>query len=170
MPKIMLNGIPYGAGGDGNLSIVEVTEEEYEALPEAEKMNENKIYHIVDKKSGVTFGNKDISKVGDGTVTGAIWSMNENLTRVANIHDARSVDETPAYYMEKYPSQVVWEFKDEVVLGIGGGFCVLLTIIPWPDSSGGYPKQLAFPNSLGGAGFYCRAGATNTTWGGWTQK
>lgn len=170
MPMMLYNGIPYGAGGDGNLSIVEKTKAEYEALSEEEKMDETKIYRITDMEAGVKFGSTDISGVGDGTVTGAIWSMNENLTRVANIHDTRSINETPAYYMEKYPRQVVWEFKiGNGLLGYGGEFVALLTIVPWNDQSGGYPKQLAFPYK-NDTNLYFRIGKSDTEWSEWAIK
>lgn len=74
MPKIMHKGVAYGGGGGGtgDLTIVEKTKTEYEALSEEEKMDETKIYRITDMESGVKFGSTDISGIGDGTVTGAV--------------------------------------------------------------------------------------------------
>lgn len=125
----------------------------------------------INDPGNVDFGSADISGIGDGTVTGGMWSMNENLKRVANIHDTRSIDETPAYYMGKYPKQVVWEFKNgNSLLGRGGSFVALLTIVPWADQSGGYPKQLLFPYDSSDTNLYFRIGKSNTEWGDWSKK
>lgn len=82
MAKIMYNNVPYG-GGFGGIQIIDKTYEEYQALSEAEKMRDDVIYNITDKDNGVTFGNSDISNVGDGTVTGAITEVNSNRILVA---------------------------------------------------------------------------------------
>jgi hypothetical protein len=65
-----------GGGGGGGLTIIQKTYAEYQALPESEKMREDVIYEITDREGGVKFGSGDISKIGDGTVTGAMVELN----------------------------------------------------------------------------------------------
>lgn len=63
-------------GGEGSsLIILPLTYAEYVALPEEEKMRDDVIYEITDRDYGVRFGESDISKIGDGSVTGAISAL-----------------------------------------------------------------------------------------------
>lgn len=63
-------------GGEGSsLIILPLTYAEYVALPEEEKMRDDVIYEITDRDYGVRFGESDISKIGDGSVTGAISEL-----------------------------------------------------------------------------------------------
>ena len=63
-------------GGEGSsLIILPLTYAEYVALPEEEKMRDHVIYEITDRDYGVRFGESDISKIGDGSVTGAISDL-----------------------------------------------------------------------------------------------
>ena len=59
--------------------------------------------------------------------------------------DTRNTNENPQYYITNYPRKQVNEFKIASVIGLttANGFCTLTTIVPWGDSSGGYPKQEA---------------------------
>lgn len=70
-----------GGSGGGNATVEEMTWAEYEALSEEEKMD-GTLRVITDRKAGVRFGNVDISGIGDGTVTGAVASVNEDVEEI----------------------------------------------------------------------------------------
>ena len=85
--------------------------------------------------------------------------------------DTRGVNSAPSEYMSGGSLYVTsisskTEFKSISALGITsltGIYCYLITHMPWSDSSGGYPIQIAY-----GDGCPCwRVGVSNTTWGGW---
>lgn len=66
--------------------------------------------------------------------------------------------------MENHPKETVVEFKHVNVIGLSGdSYCVLVTLTPWTDASGGYPKQVA----VVGADMYWRRGTSDSAWGGW---
>lgn len=105
MGTIYRNGVPFvGSGGAGG---VEMTQAEYDLLPESEKMN-GAIYFITDgdvsypsasqmrydntesqipsttvqgaiDELKIEIGNTNISSIGDGTVTGAVNALNNGL-------------------------------------------------------------------------------------------
>ena len=80
--------------------------------------------------------------------------------------DTRGGDESPAWYMENHAQSVVSEFKNasDVGLGTGGGlYAVVNTVVPWWDSSGGYPSQTAYH----GDKILRRVGVSDTEWGAW---
>lgn len=80
MPKIMFDGTAYGLGGDkGNANVVEMTQSEYDALPNPDPET---IYFITDANAPADVGNTDISKIGDGTITGAIGAVNEGVSDI----------------------------------------------------------------------------------------
>ena len=79
------------------------------------------------------------------------------------IEDTRSDNKTPEWYMSTYGKNTITEFKSGSSIGLGSSYVSLTTIIPWTDSSGGYPKQIAFDDS----NMYFRVGNSNSTWGGW---
>jgi hypothetical protein len=62
----------------GNATVEEMTWAEYEAISEEEKMD-GTLRVITDRKAGVRFGNADISRIGDGTVTGAISALSSKM-------------------------------------------------------------------------------------------
>lgn len=86
MPKIIFNGLSYGSGigGGGNANFVELTKAEYDALEAAGQVKADTLYLIKDGILGTDagMGNADISKIGDGTVTGAIKEINSNLEEI----------------------------------------------------------------------------------------
>lgn len=68
--------------GMGTTQIVEISEADYELLSEEDKNSEEFVYFVPDGNSdgsggSVDMGNTDISKIGDGTVTGAIGALND---------------------------------------------------------------------------------------------
>lgn len=86
--------------------------------------------------------------------------------------DTRNDNLPPSAYMQggsKYLGRVTIhpEFKVISVIGAGaylaGTYCELITFVPWSDSSGGYPIQIALGN-----GIPCwRVGTSATTWSEW---
>ncbi|API89055.1 hypothetical protein BKP56_07215 [Marinilactibacillus sp. 15R] len=60
------------------------------------------------------------------------------------IKDTRNDNQTPEWYFDNYPKQVVEEFKYRNVIGAPGSqtYGQLTTNIPWSDSSGGYVIQI----------------------------
>lgn len=81
--------------------------------------------------------------------------------------DTRSRNESPQWYMTNYPRQGIVEFKSSSTMGLSGEtFAVLITTVPWSDSSGGYPKQVA----LVAGKLYWRIGVSATAWGTWSSS
>ena len=81
--------------------------------------------------------------------------------------DTRNTNENPQYYITNYPRKQVNEFKSASVIGLttGSGYCALTTIVPWGNSSGGYPKQEANFNGKR----YWRQGTSATAWSAWVD-
>ena len=80
--------------------------------------------------------------------------------------DTRNDNNTPDWYFKHYPRQSVTEFKYCSVIGLSGDtYCSLLTEVPWPDASGGYPKQTASVQNKR----YWRVGTNGSTWGAWND-
>lgn len=78
--------------------------------------------------------------------------------------DTRNDNQPPSWYFKNYPRQVVTEFKYSNVIGITGSeYCTLRTEVPWPDASGGYPKQIA---SVDGKQLW-RVGTSQSEWSEW---
>lgn len=84
--------------------------------------------------------------------------------------DTRSDNQLPSWYMSNYPKCTVEEFKSCSSIGVNsimsGTFCVLNTITPWTDSSGGRPVQIAVSDSGVRAQ---RVATANNTWGSWVK-
>lgn len=80
--------------------------------------------------------------------------------------DTRETNETPEWYMANYTIGTVWEFKRMTAIQFTAPsttFAPVQTIIPWCDSTGGYPRQVAYE----GTTRWTRIGTSNTTWGAW---
>ena len=83
--------------------------------------------------------------------------------------DNRETDELPQWYMETYGRGTVWEFKELAVIGFTSPstkFAPVQTIIPWKDSSGGLPRQVAYE----GKTRWTRMASSNTVWGAWQSE
>ena len=82
------------------------------------------------------------------------------------VSDHRDVNSTPQYYISTYGMGAVREFKYCNVIGFTSPaemYCDVLTVIPWKDKSGGFPRQIAtIGNQL-----YVRVGTSETEWGAW---
>ena len=82
--------------------------------------------------------------------------------------DTRNDNQNPQWYMTNYGRRTIVEFKFANKIGLTsttGVYVALRTYVPWTDSSGGYPVQLAtFSGNL-----YMRVGSSNTAWGSWSN-
>lgn len=84
--------------------------------------------------------------------------------------DTRSDNQLPSWYMSNCPRCTVEEFKSCSAIGVNsiitGTYCVLHTITPWSDGSGGRPIQIAVSDS----GIRAQRVATaDNTWGSWVK-
>ena len=86
-----------------------------------------------------------------------------------DIKDTRSTNQPPSWYFANYPHTSVAEFKQCSVIGLSGNenFCYLLTVVPWNDASGGYPKQTAKVEGSGKE--YWRVGTSASSWSKWIE-
>lgn len=81
-----------------------------------------------------------------------------------SITDTRNDNRPPSWYIENHKRETVVEFKAADVIGLHGEtYGVLVTLTPWADASGGYPKQVA----VVGADMYWRRGTSDSAWDGW---
>ena len=60
------------------------------------------------------------------------------------IPDTRNDNQPPSWYFANHPRSTVSEFKQAGVLGLGGGFAALETVVPWGNPSGGRIFQTAY--------------------------
>ena len=81
------------------------------------------------------------------------------------IKDTRNDNQPPSWYMANHPNETVVEFKTAKVIGLSGSetYAVLVTLTPWQDASGGYPKQVC----VRGDTIWWRFGTSDASWGGW---
>lgn len=86
-----------------------------------------------------------------------------------DVKDTRSTNQPPSWYFANYPRTSVAEFKQCSVIGLSGNgnFCYLLTVVPWNDASGGYPKQTA--KVEGSCKEYWRVGTSASAWSNWIE-
>ena len=86
------------------------------------------------------------------------------LANAVSVPDTRSANNTPEWYMKNHPKRSVIEFKQASVVGLSGeAYAAVTTVVPWTDSSGGYPKQIG----LVAGKVYWRVGTSATAWGAW---
>ena len=86
-----------------------------------------------------------------------------------DVKDTRGTNQPPSWYFANYPRTSVAEFKQCSVIGLSGNgnFCYLLTVVPWNDASGGYPKQTAKVEGSGKE--YWRVGTSASSWSNWIE-
>lgn len=122
----------------------------------------------IDLLGQVSFSCLDSS--AQSVINAASANASSALNNFANytpktIPDTRSTNQTPQWYCENYPQQVITEFKQCTSIGLEADetFCTLRTEVPWMDSSGGWPKQIV---SKAGRQLW-RCGTSATTWSSW---
>lgn len=103
------------------------------------------------------------------TTTNVSTAKTEAISEAVGVKDTRSTNEAPSWYMTNYPKRTVQEFKSLTVLGLTGSdtYGNLETMVPWGDSSGGYPIQTFYGN---GNEIFTRKGTSTTAWSAWTRK
>ena len=86
-----------------------------------------------------------------------------------DVKDTRNTNQPPSWYFSNYPRTSVAEFKFCSVIGLSGNgeYCYLLTVVPWGDPSGGYPKQTAKVEGSGKE--YWRVGTSTSSWSKWIE-
>lgn len=86
-----------------------------------------------------------------------------------DVKDTRGTNQPPSWYFANYPRTSVAEFKQCSVIGLSGNgnFCYLLTVVPWNDARGGYPKQTAKVEGSGKE--YWRVGTSASSWSNWIE-
>ena len=119
-----------------------------------------------DPQTQITTNANEITKIIDGTTTVKRAEESQKLMS----KDTRSINSTPLDYMSNQSKQVITEFKTTSTIGVSSlltasTYCQIITIIPWTDSSGGYPVQIAF----NGSGIAYRVGTADSTWGSWNK-
>lgn len=113
--------------------------------------------------------NLDVAKnfATDMAASKANTAKQEAIIGARSIPDTRSNNESPSWYIEHYPKQLINEFKNAKVIGITGTtYGILETKIPWGDSSGGFPVQTFRSNNTP---TYQRQGLNSTNWSEWEQ-
>lgn len=103
-------------------------------------------------------------RVNDGA-TGATGPKGDGL----DVKDTRNDNRLPSWYISNYPKTTVAEFKYCSTIGLSGvgTYCVLTTVVPWNDTSGGYPKQTAKVEGTGKE--YWRVGKSGDVWSAWAD-
>lgn len=119
-----------------------------------------------DPQTQITANETEITKIKEGTTRVPKSSEAQKLMS----SDNRDVNTLPSGYMSNNPKQIITEFKNTSTIGVNSiltasTYCQLITIVPWTDSSGGYPTQLAF----NGSGIAYRIGTADDTWGSWNK-
>ncbi len=91
----------------------------------------------------------------------------EAIVGARSIPDTRNDNQSPGWYIEHYPKQLISEFKNANVIDITGTtYGILETKVPWGDSSGGFPVQTFRSNNTP---TYQRRGLNATSWSAWEQ-
>lgn len=119
---------------------------------------------VASTESTVTSHTTQLSTVDNRINT----AKQDAISSAVGVKDTRNTNENPQWYFTNYPRRTVEEFKYANRVGISGSnvYGVLTTIVPWTESSGGYPTQTFRSNSTA---TYTRKGTSNTAWGAWTQ-
>lgn len=106
------------------------------------------------------------ANTANSTANSVKTDLANNYTK-KTLPDTRSDNQPPSWYFSNYPKQIITEFKSCSSIGLSGvgTYCTLQTVVPWNDSSGGYPKQTAKVESTGKE--FWRVGTAASTWSSW---
>lgn len=116
-------------------------------------------------KSDVGLGNVDnTADVNKSVAQAAAWKGT----------DTRDVNSPPSFYQQSANSmKSVYEFKYTTTIEVNSllpdACCYVQTLIPWGDSSGGLPVQLAAQGYGGTARYAIRSATDASTWGAWKK-
>lgn len=102
------------------------------------------------------------------SISSLLSRMNVAETSI-KLPDVRSDNNTPEWYFTNYSKNLIAEFKYSEIIGLpsvsGYTYTPLITIVPWSDKSGGYPRQIAWSGMV----MYHRVGISLTEWGNWIE-
>lgn len=100
-------------------------------------------------------------------ISQSVSEVRNDLESRTTIQDTREDDFPPSYYWENHKRQTVEEFKQRTTMGVSKGetYGVLITIVPWSDSSGGYIKQTFRTGNY----IFERTSATDDSWTPWRE-
>lgn len=109
---------------------------------------------------------KTNAAMAQSTANSVKTDLANNYTK-KTLPDTRSDNQPPSWYFTNYPKQIITEFKSCSTISLSGvgTYCTLQTIVPWGDSSGGYPKQTAKVESTGKE--FWRVGTSASAWSSW---
>jgi len=94
-------------------------------------------------------------------------NMLKRMIASTNIIDNRGKNELPNWYRSNYSSMTIKQFTEASSIGINNGsWCVLETMTPWIDTSGGYCFQFAYCMGGNGKIFYRYEDKPNS-WSTW---
>lgn len=100
-------------------------------------------------------------KTIDGTASNALTA---DAATIMQSTDTRNANYAPNDYITSTGMGVRSEFKYSYVIGVPTGTYVqLITFVPWPNSDGGLPSQVAIGNGY----IYFRSATSTTAWGSW---
>lgn len=173
--SIEFNGTSYGFETD-NISAIDFTN-----MGTSDVANSRKI----ELKTGMSISNGSIY-IGDTNINVRIDDIVDGTTTVAKAtqatrfyaDDTRNTNQPPDWYQNSDNSKIsMSEFKSTSAIGVDSiltdsrGLCMLYTIIPWGDSSGGMPIQIAVQSNTaaGRAIMAMRSGISDTEWGAWKR-
>lgn len=120
----------------------------------------------LDTTDGKVATAQSTANTANTTANSVKTDLANNYTK-KSLPDTRDDNQPPSWYFENYPKQIITEFKYCSKIGLSGvgNYCTLQTIVPWTDSSGGYPKQTAKVESTGKE--YWRVGTSADAWSSW---
>lgn len=104
------------------------------------------------------------SKATFSTLVGRLKGDSDATYFVRSV-DTRSVNTLPSTYISTYGMGSKEEFKKSTVIGLADAdlFSHVITHIPWDDSSGGRPFQVAYS----GTKMFTRGATSDSVWGEW---
>lgn len=127
---------------------------------------------VAGKTGAVTLNKSD---VGLGNVDNTA-DANKSVAQAAAWKgtDTRDVNSPPSFYQQTANSmKSVYEFKYTTAIEVNSllpdTYCYVQTLIPWGDSSGGLPVQLAAQGYGGTARYAIRSATDASTWGAWKK-
>ena len=127
---------------------------------------------VAGKTGAVTLNKSDVGLENVDNTADA----NKSVAQAAALKgtDTRDVNSPPSFYQQSANSmKSVYEFKYTTTIEVNSllpdAYCYVQTLIPWCDSSGGLPVQLAAQGYDGTARYAIRSATDASTWGAWKK-
>ena len=152
-------------GLTSRVSTVEQTAEGLTVSLQTTNSNVSTAQSTANSASSAASAAQTTANTANTTADSVKTDLANNYTK-KTLPDTRSTNQNPQWYITNYPKQIITEFKQASVIGLSGEtYCTLETTVPWNDTSGGYPKQVA---KIGGKEYW-RIGTSTTAWGAWND-